>query len=48
MQRPFDDGLSAIELALLLAASEEMAEEEPERIMLEQQEGEDDLSLDDE
>jgi len=34
---PFDDGIDALELALLLAASEEMAEEELDRLREEAQ-----------
>jgi len=32
MQRPFDDGIDALELALLLGISEEMTEEELEQL----------------
>lgn len=48
MHRPFDDGIDVLEMALLLTASDELAQEERERIMLEQQEEDDGLDLDDE
>jgi len=48
VQTPFDDGIDALSLALLLAASEELAQEERERIMLELQAEDDELDLDDE
>ncbi|NTV13513.1 MAG: hypothetical protein HGA96_06225 [Desulfobulbaceae bacterium] len=33
MQRPFDDGIDGLELALLLGISEEMAQEELEQLL---------------